>query len=527
MRRIHLLLLPILALVAVACEGDNGTSTDNKALLFDIEIEATTDTSVTFDITPSDPSADYFYYVVDFATANGFSRDSYLVSNILQMVEEGATAEGKSFVEYMSTAVCRGATEGATFSGLEPGGEYYVVAFGLDAASGYRRATSELQKVPFRCAIYSSALSFEIEVWDIEQLSVCFSITPSNDKDQYCALVQPWDGVSTAEEVMHQIVDQWGGWMSSMANDRGRVEHSGATKFELPAADMLYSIIAFGYDGGITSEPTMATFRTLKGGNVEDAVFTMRSSRVTPYDCSLGVTSSDPTIFYIPGVYPKDEYNEAEVIALEKDIFNYYLTEYRKFNPSITYAELLDQYYYKDSCNFTVSGLMPDTDYMGYVYIFDPATGDIVRSITFDNVAHTATVGPVLASMSLVGYYSGDEEAGTIFGLPAATAGRAIVVVEFGNIEDVRTLYTIFAEGDYSDAETYPDTEFWRLSNGAWNTCPLAKPYLVFDATWDATYTVACYAVDKQGATGALSRLKVCPTAANVSPIEELRELWQ
>ena len=75
-------------------------------------------------------------------------------------------------------------------------------------------------------------------------MSVSYRIKPSNNDDLYCALVQPWDGVSTADEVMHQIVDQWGpGWMSMMANCKGVIDNTTKPK-SLPAADTDYYIIA-------------------------------------------------------------------------------------------------------------------------------------------------------------------------------------------------------------------------------------------------------------------------------------------
>jgi hypothetical protein len=72
---------------------------------------------------------------------------------------------------------------------------------------------------------------------------------------------------------MHKIVEQWGGWMDLMADDRGPVEHVGANAFKLPAADTDYYVIAFGYSGGITTDAYMKTFRTLPGGSLEEVVF--------------------------------------------------------------------------------------------------------------------------------------------------------------------------------------------------------------------------------------------------------------
>lgn len=637
-------------------DGNNEGDDTPEVLSFDIEVTATTRSTVTLNITPSDPEAEYFCYVVERAKAEEFKRDTYLINNILQTIEEEASAAGLTFAEYMADATDKGAITDVTFSGLTPATEYYIVTFSVDATSGYL-ANSDLAKELFtttsleasectfevtttvtnnnvtfsvvpsieehswhlftlsreeyeyytaaesgmsqnsffewhlqrdinnlrsqgysdsdiiRALIFSgtleleakglnanteyyyliaglhldseglvintpvtlggyttgdvvkSEMTFDIKVWDIEQLAASFSITPSNDKDKYCALVQPWDGVSTADEVMHQIVDQWGGWMSAMANDRGHVEHSGTNKFKLPAADTEYYIIAFGYDGGITTDAAMVTFRTLPGGSIDDVSFEMQSTSITPYAFKLNITSSDPTIYYIPGASAKEEYVEEEFIAMEEDAFQYYFTEYQKFNPSITIAELLDQYYYNGNNSVEVSGLAPDTQYIGYIYIFDTHTGKIVRTITFDDLAHTSALGAIAPSIELVGYYSGDEEAGEVFNNPTATAGKAIVVVKFTGLDDVRTLFTTYVEGDCSNDVAYPDSELWRITDGYWSTCKLSEPYMFYTATWNEAYTALAYATDNQGAMGTISRLYTQPTAAEKRPIEELIEL--
>lgn len=661
----------LMAMAIVGCEhGDDTTnqtpSTPNdtekpgndtpETLSFDIEVTAATRATVTLDITPSNPEAEYLCYIIERAKADEFKRDTYIINDILQTIEEEASVTGLTFEEYMADATDKGTITDVTFSGLAPATEYYVAVFGVDAANGYL-ANTDLTKEPFttttpevsdctfevttrvtnnnvifsvvpsieeqnwhlftvsseeydyytagengmsqsaffewhlqrdinnlRSQGYSdndiidaiihdgsleleakglnanteycyliagllldseglavntpitlgsyttgdvqmSEMTFDIKVWDIEQLAASFSITPSNDRDQYCALVQPWDGVSTADEVMHQIVDQWGGWMEVMANDRGHVEHSGANKFKLPAADMEYYIIAFGYDGGITTDAAMVTFRTLPGGSIEDATFKMQSSSTTPYSFRLNITSSDPTIYYIPGVATKEAYVENEYIAMEEDAFQYYLTESRKFNPSITIAELLNQYYYSGNISVEATGLTPDTRYMGYIYIFDTHTGKIGRTITFDDIASTASLGATAPTIELVGYYSGDDEAGKVFDDAAATAGKAIVVVKFTGLDNVRTLFTTYLEGDYSNDVAYPDTELWGATGGYWSTCKLTEPYMFYAATWNEVYTALAYTTDSQGVMGAISRLYTQPTAAEKRPIEELIEL--
>jgi hypothetical protein len=368
-------------------------------------------------------------------------------------------------------------------------------------------------------------MTFEIEVWDVKQMEASFRITPSNNNDKYCALCQPWDGVSTADEVMHQIVDQWGGWMEIMADDKGMVEHSGSSAMRLPAADTDYYIIAFGYDGGITTDAYMKTFRTLPGGSVEEVEFTIAASNISPYGFNMNITSSDPTIYYVPGACVPAEYNEEQYMAWEREAFDYYYNGSKDFNPSITIAEVLDQYYYNGSSSVMVSGLLPDTEIMAYIYALDSRTGEIVKTFTFENVARTATLGEANPQVEIVGYYSGDDEAGSIFGDAALSAGKAIIVVKYTNLYNARTLFTTMLEGDCSYSSAYPDRELWTLATGYWATCSMSQPYGFYTSEWNADMTALAYCVDTNGKVGEIGRCYACATAENKSDIEELRAL--
>ena len=370
-----------------------------------------------------------------------------------------------------------------------------------------------------------SEMTFEIEVWDIGQMEASFRITPSNDTDKYCALVAPWDGLSTADEQMHQIVNQWGSWMDVMSNDRGMVEHSGSKAFKLPAADTDYYIIAFGYNGGITTEARMATFRTLPGGSVEEVEFTISATNISPYGFTMGVTSSDPTIYYVPGACVAGEFNEEEYIAYEEEAFAYYYEGSKSFNQSITICEVLDQYYYNGNCTVQVGGLLPDTEIMAYIFALDVHTGKVVKSFTFDNVARTSTLGVANPTVELVGYFSGDDEAGTIFGDAAATKGKAITVVKYNDLADVRTLFTTMVEGDCSNPTAYPDNELWGITDGYWKSCKLSSPYTFYLVDWNVEQTALAYATDNTGKVGNIARLYTMPTAENKGDIEMLKAL--
>lgn len=491
------------------------------------------DNSVTISVVPSDkeiywylctmPKSNYDYYVND---ENGYQMsEGYFYEYYFQQDINAYRGAGYTDQQIIDALIHRGDLQ-LQASGLNEFTDYYILVAGLIMDSEGIVICTDIAKHSYTTeAAAKSAMTFEIEVWDVKQMEASFRITPSNNNDKYCALCQPWDGVSTADEVMHKIVDQWGGWMEIMADDKGMVEHSGSSAMRLPAADTDYYIIAFGYDGGITTDAYMKTFRTLPGGSVEEVEFTIAASNISPYGFNMNITSSDPTIYYIPGACVPAEYNEEQYMAWEREAFDYYYNGSKDFNPSITIAEVLDQYYYNGSSSVMVSGLLPDTEIMAYIYALDSRTGEIVKTFTFDNVARTSTLGEANPQVEIVGYYSGDDEAGSIFGDAALSAGKAIIVVKYTNLDNARTLFTTMLEGDCSYSSACPDRELWTLATGYWATCSMSQPYGFYTSEWNADMTALAYCVDTNGKVGEIGRCYACAMAENKSDIEELRAL--
>ena len=269
----------------------------------------------------------------------------------------------------------------------------------------------------------------------------------------------------------------------------------------------------------------MKTFRTLPGGSLEEVEFSISTTNISPYGFTMNISSSDPTIYYVPGACLADEYNEQRFIGYEEEVFDYYYAGSKDFNPSITVCEVLDQYYYNGNCAVQVSGLQPDTDIMAYVFALDVHTGKVVKTFTFDNVARTATLGVANPTIELVGYFSGDEEAGAVFGDAVATKGKAITVVKYNDLDNVRTLFTTMVEGDCGNSMTYSDSELWSIAEGYWKTCKVSSPYTFYLADWNVEQTALAYATDNTGKMGAIARLYTMPTAENKGDIEVLRAL--
>lgn len=269
----------------------------------------------------------------------------------------------------------------------------------------------------------------------------------------------------------------------------------------------------------------MATFRTPPGGSLEEVEFSVSATNISPYGFTMNITSSDPTIYYVPGACLAGEYDEQTFIGYEEEVFDYYYTGSKDFNPSITICEVLDQYYYNGNCSVQVSGLQPDTEIMAYIFALDVHTGKVTKAYTFDNVARTDTLGVANPTVELVGYFSGDEEAGAIFGDAAATKGKAITVVKYNGLDNVRTLFTTMVEGDCSNTSLYTDSELWRIAEGYWKTCKTSSPYTFYLVDWNVEQTALVYATDNSGKVGTIGRLYTMPTAENKGDIEYLKSL--
>ncbi len=491
------------------------------------------DNSVYLNVDPTDedikwylctmPVEQYNYYVED-EEGHQMSHD-YFYQYFFQQEISSLLGQGATEQQVLDALVHQGALS-LQAKGLKANTDYYYLIAGLIVDHDGIFVCTDVQRGKYTTGnAAQSSMTFEIEVWNVGQMEASFSITPSNNTDKYCALVAPWDGVTEAQDMMHKIVEQWGGWMDVMANDRGRVVHEGSTAMRLPAADTDYYIIAFGYDGGITTPAVMKTFRTLEGGSVDDVQFNITATSLSPYGFTMNVTSTDSTIYYVPGLCAQDEYDEARFMQYEKEAIDYYLTEYKEFNPSITVAEVLDQYYYNGNATLQVSGLQPDTEYLGYIYALDVHTGEIVKCFTFPAFVRTSTLSSVKPRIELVGYYSGDDENGAVFNDAAATKGRAICVVKYGDLEGVRTLFTTMVDGDCSNVLVVPDAELWGITSGYWKTCNLKQPYTYYLVDWNVEKTALCYATDTSGVVGPMNRLYTCATADNKSDIQELIDL--
>ena len=434
--------------------------------------------------------------------------------------------------EQISAAILLTGDKTLMAKGLTANAEYMYVIAGLNSdESGIWVATDIFTGKYTTGEAAKSDMTFEISVTDIEAMRAAIKVVPSEGDETFCWMCGAWDGKKTAEDIMNEIVALYGSWMNNGAMlYRGVQDYTGgpgsAYKYKLDAPDTDYYVVAFGYAGGVTTAPEMVTFRTLPGADPMEVEFSMKATNTTPYSTDIAITVSDSSVYYSGGAMAPEAFNEEVLIEEFNANFDFVLEESRKMDPNTTIAQILGTYYWTGSQNLLATGLYPDTELMGFVVALDIKTGHIARVITFPDLARTPAVGSVTPSIELVGYYSGDEEAGSVFGQPEATKGKAITVVKYGDIDGARSLFTTMVGDDCTNLTSFPDTDLWELAMPYWNSCKVATPYSFYTADWEYGQTALAYAKDSTGTPGGIARLYTMPTADNKGEIADLKALY-
>ena len=500
---------------------------------FDVQVK-TDGTNAKVKVTPSDPQAIWFYTLAPSAQyaqyidpqMYGMTPEQVIIELYKSQLQQ-LMNNGMSIKEAINNTFHIGPLE-LSVSYLTYNTEYtnIIAGFIIDQDANITLATEVFTSTFSTGDIGEVDLTFDIQVTDIEPMRAAIKVIPSDLNQYFYWQIGEWDGKSSAEEVLKTI--------QPYMPYTGIQDYTGGPgspyKMTLDAPDTDYFVIAFGYapGAGITTEPTMVTFRTLPADPAENTLFdiTVNQASVSPYGFTFNVAASNNTTYYFMGIATK-EYFDAEATVNEYNAsIDQLLAEYQAYyGPSYTMAQLLASNYYRGSYdNIPVKDLAPGTTYMVYVAALDVNTGHVAKLHTFEDVVTTKSLGEARPTITLK-HYSGRDEAGTIFGNAAATEAKAIVVAEFGNLDNARSLFCYMSEGDATDLQEITDAYIWQKVAGYWNPVSIKQPYFFSTCDWSGPQTVVAYAVDKSGNPGMMTRELIEPTLETKGDIEELRAL--
>lgn len=510
-----------------------------------IEISFQIDTKVDgnsaeFTVTPSDENVIWYFYTLPKSTYDAYTDpagqyqmdDTDFILLCLSKQIEALRGAGYTDNQILNAIFHKGALT-LQAKDLTANTEYInlVAAFDITEAGEISIISDVTTSTYTSGDVIQKELSFEISVTDVEAMRAAIKITPSNDTDTFCWMVGAWDGVQNAEEVMNTIVAQNEAWLNFGAMIyTGVQDYTGgpgsAFKYRLDAADTDYYVIAFGYAGGVTTEPEMVTFRTLPAPAAEDTTFAMTASNITPYSFEMTVEPSEATTYWTLDMCLPEDFNEEAIIEAFNTGIDDMIAAYKEYDPNTTIAQILGTSFYRGTySNIGATGLTPETTYMGYVMALDPETAHVVKLHKFENLATTLAVGSITPGIELVGYYSGDEENGSVFGQPDATKGKAITVVKYTNLDGARSLFSTMLGDDMTNTANFSDSYLWGAAAQYWASVKTSQPYSFYVAEWDYAQTALAYAVDNNGLPGGIGRLYTMPTAENKGKIDDLKAL--
>ena len=176
----------MLALSFVACENPTPTPEPEPKPepevkgAFDVQIVEVTSSTVAYTVTPADLEAEYLCVLYDAETIEEFTRDQFIVENLMMELESEARSKGKTLAEYMPEVVDKGAITDGLFSRLAPESKYYIIVFGVDAADNYKANTAVSKTEVTTQAGPTLDVTFEVET-TVDGNSAQYAITPSNN----------------------------------------------------------------------------------------------------------------------------------------------------------------------------------------------------------------------------------------------------------------------------------------------------------------------------------------------------------
>ena len=442
-------------------------------------------------------------------------------------------------------------------SGLQAKTKYVALVGGVHYDAEGVVVTTELKELRYNAGeAAQNDLTFDVQVTNIEHYSADIKITPSDPTVEYYYYISYIDSpkksmkpIDIANNAITEYIWYWHNYTELKHVD----PVTGVT--ELPAyaldiAETEYYIVVFSFDanenygklineetgeydsnpGTITSAPVYVSFKTPEHGDAYNAEFSFNFIEVGPYDFTFEVVSSDPSIYYQPGIaYPNGFSPEAAMQASAETLAMVMQMCMEGQNPCLTHQEALDKlkkqgYPYRNgSAKFYVANLEPNTTYMGYVLAIDVKTGRFAKCyFDLNATVTTSAVGNVDPIVEVLGVYNGDEENGSIFGDAAMTAGRPIIAVTHKNIEGASALFTAISTDTLDDVNALSDRYIISEFRGYWSEITnLDAPYEFFIGEWDIDQTVVSYAQDANGAEGKVGKVGVKPVQTN--DIEELR----
>ena len=460
---------------------------------FDVAVEVL-GTKATFEVTPSNNDINWHMFIIADADYNAYVdpageyqfTDETLFAAYFDSEIQSYLQGGFTMAEIIA-GLCPQGTETMEAKNLNANFTYrYMIAGVLVEGDSLYIVTAPSHNTFTTGEPLSSDMTFEISVENVEMNRVDLKITPSKLDETFTWVCGTYDGVSSEVDLMNKWVND-----NKMFLDWGMLLYQGVQdytaggpnyKYKVSAPDTDHYVLAVGYAGGITTEPAVAFFRTLPAPDPADATFTVTQTSAEPWGANFSVDCSDATSYYNMLLAEQGAFNREIAILEAENGLQELLSMQQMFNPGATMLDILSGYYWSGDVNNGANGLEPEKSYTLAILVFSKE-GKVVGVHEFDGVLTTTAVGALTPEVELIGYYSGNDENGELFGQPAATKDRVIAAVRYNVPEGATALYT-YPSYPTSHPATMTSSElfysFWNYTNEV----SLEMPYQFFVLDW-------------------------------------------
>lgn len=477
--------------------------------VFDITIELITQTTAKYSVVPGDKDQTYVSMLVEKNYFDSYQSDEEYFQDDLKYIKEMAESFGVSLEEYLTNTLSRGDLLVKNMTGLLPGTEYYVYAYGM-TVSGER--TTDIYKEQFATV---SVPKIDVTFTINSSLTgpLCdLSVIPSDKEQRYVIGMYASDGVSDADaavkmyqqyildmiavyEVMGMSPEEVVAGMS-VIGDTSRTyeleENRGYIVFAASCTD----------NGLINSDPASETFTT---GTVQpsDNVITFEVTDLEAHQATVNIktTNKDPYVIYLAKSDLFEGKSDDEIIKYIKS------------------AEGIEEYVRRGDVAVDAAELEDETGYT--IYAFGYVIGKVNTGLFS---ASFTTKSAVPADIEIVvehsKYFDGTEVEELYPEDYSGASGLAVLPITVNTDGDPADKYYYYIyEGDLTSDIILTDKEaIAALFEDGISESPVS-----FFLPYDDESTLLAFAVGTDGNYSKVYREKIVLSRDGVSPIDEFR----
>lgn len=526
MKHIRFYRIPLLAaaafLLPTACNDEGDDPAPGGKFTLELTVDAITDVSARLAVTPSDDTKTYFAGAVDEQTLASYDDDLGLyVATLIDLVQQENPSLSKA--EAIRSLV-RSGKQTVSVASLTPETAYLAFAVGLNEKGEY---TSEPARKGFTTTSATvPAAPFAIAVDEVTTGSVKLTVTPEDAETTYYYDIVTRSDYDLYEGDIARFVGELLDYLEQTQGittpEAAKILQKKGTQTEtidgLPAATAFVAF-AIGLDdkGSCSTEPAIAAFETLPGGDPAECTFTVGHPQIYDQSAVVEITPSDHTVRYFYITLPASmEYGDEELAAAIRETLLQLAAEYNR-----PLTDIIRTMTRTGICREIEEELERSTDYITYVYAMDETTGEAAGPVFRSEFTTKATSeADFSVEATDIRWFRGSELA-ELDPKYAGIADGAYLLADVRTEGDPKTWYISLSAGDKTDPEAFPDDSVIDALMYA-GTTPNKTEMKLAVQYGDATFLGV--AMDAYGQMSAVYREKVSVTEEGASPIGEFPE---